>query len=338
MAERNSLKNEDDFKISSRITIDSLRRLLTNVGKQLSALLESKRIGIYLQGREEGNWALAISREVKDSVMDEIRIINHNKNPELKKAIDKKQLCLVEDLLSDDIQKKHKDENMIITPLYYNGEVIGLLLVDFDSFASLTKRNLIQLELVAQIIKIAIDKEFLSIQLSQLKDTLAKTESFSDDVLQNEEILYWLLDRDIERSNRHGYSFAVLAIRLDNLAHIISQYDKEVSKKAICELSDAMKYLIRKCDLFVHMESDLFLCVSFEQDAAGAHVLAERLRHRIKETICIIQNYRITSTISVGIALWPDGSKITSKALINRSIDALKTAQKQGNRVRIWKT
>ena len=66
-------------------------------------------------------------------------------------------------------------------------------------------------------------------------------------------------------------------------------------------------------------------------------VLAEKFRHRAKETNPIIEGKAFPLTVSVGMALWPEGSKITAAELIERAEIAMKTALEKGNRVRIWK-
>jgi len=217
-------------------------------------------------------------------------------------------------------------------------EVMGLLLADFDSFAALTEKHLIQLRLAAQLIKIAIEKEFLQLQVTNLQSEMSeKNKTNTSGLLQNEQLIDWLVEREIDRTKRHGASFAVLSILIDNLAHIITQYGTEVAEQAIVEFSDALNHIVRSCDFLARREGNKFICVSFEQNKVGAYVLAEKLRHRVKGSILIINNYRITATISIGVSLWPDGDKIKASELIERSDDALKRAAERGNRVRVWK-
>ncbi|MBN1355318.1 GGDEF domain-containing protein [bacterium] len=329
----------EDIKISPRIRFEDLRNLLASIGSHLSELLASRRIGIYLQGRESGNWALAVTRELNEFVEEKARIINHEKSPALKTALENRQMCLLEEILEPEVAEKIKEENLIIVPMHCENEIMGLLLADFDSFASLAGQHLLQLQLAATVIKTAIEKELLSIQIDQLKQKLANSTVQGDDkYLQDEHLIRWLLDREIDRSKRHGSTFALLAIRLDNLAHVISQYGQPAGLRAVEECHEAMRRLIRKCDLFIQSGSDTFVCLSAGQNTAGSHVLAERLRHRVKETTCLIDNFRITMTVSIGITIWPDGKHIDSKELLNRSFETLKTAHSHGNRVRLWRS
>jgi diguanylate cyclase (GGDEF)-like protein len=330
--------SDTEIKISPKIKFIQLRNLLTTVAGNLSDLLDSKCIGIYLQGRESGNWALAVSLGINDTVEESARIINHEKSTTLKKALDAKQVCLLEEILDLEYADMVKGENLIVTPMYSHDDVMALLLADFDAFASLTNRHLLQLELAAHLIKTAIEKEFLSLQVSQLKEKLTNPVNKTDEqYLQNENLIHWLLEREIERCDRHGGSLAVFAVSIDNLAYVISQYGQTISSKAVLEVFEAMNRLVRKCDLFTQMTSDSFICLSQGQNAAGAHVLAERLKHRAKETICMIDNQRITMTVSIGITLYPNGRKSKARDLIDRSQQALKKAQPHGNRVVIWR-
>jgi diguanylate cyclase (GGDEF)-like protein len=339
MPEIDDVAIDEEIRISPRIKFVNLRSLLTRLLNHLSSLLDSKRIGIYLRGRESGNWALAISRKLPNQIEEAARIINQESSEELKTTIQTRQPCLLQEILDAQVIGEQDLENLIIAPMWCENEVMGLLLADFDAFAALSDRHLIQLNLAAQIIKLGIEKEFLTLQVAQFEKTESQAAlPEAENLLRNEQMIQWLLEREIERSIRHGSSFGVLTIGFDNLPHIITQHGENVADKSISGFVESLNYVVRKCDFLARRKGDKLLCISFEQNEAGAFVLAEKLRHKIKECVLMINNFRITATISIGIVLWPDGTKIKAQELLQRSEMAMLKAQEKGNRVHLWKS
>ncbi|MBN1552310.1 GGDEF domain-containing protein [bacterium] len=336
--------NQDQFaveeiRISPRIKFTKFRNLLVQLARHLSDLLRSKQIGIFLRGKEPGNWALAVDSNLSDKMEGEVIHLNSDTSEILKQAIVTKQPCLLEEVVNESLFNRVKGENLLVTPMWCQGEVMGLLLSDFDAFASLSDRHLIQLNLAAELIKIGIEKEFLKLQIDRLEKELSNTESSdSQGYLFTESFVNWLIEREIERAERHGSSFALLLITLDSLPLILSEAGQKKAEQVLQEYQDSMNHLIRKCDLLIRKDGDKYLCVSLEQNIAGACVLAEKLRHKIKETEIVLNKKQLVSTVSIGIAIWPDGKRIKAEKLLDRAMFALKEAQQKGNRVKVWKS
>ena len=327
-----------EMKISPRIKFESLRNKLSMVGVLLGKLLESHRIGIYLKGRESGNWALALSTNIDANLEKHAKIINQEKSVELKKAIDSRQPCLLEEILSEHGADGIRCENLILAPMCCDDQVMGLLLADFDAFASLSDRHLIQLDLAAALIKTAIEKEFYGLQISQLKKELQKlSEPKQENIFYNENLIVWLLDREIERTSRHGSAFAILSISIDNLVHLIAENSKRVGESILKDILENLNRLIRKCDFLTRWSGERYMCISLQQNQAGAYVLGEKLRHRVRETEFKVGKKTFSATISIGIAMYPSDEKIPPDAIIARADEALQRAQMRGNCVRLWK-
>ncbi len=338
MSDKREAALDDDFSISPRIKFVNLRNLFLNVGRQLTTILNSPRIGLYLRGRSSGNWALAVSRSIDDRIIEKVRVINDETSSELKNAIASHQPCLLEEIIDSDSISSVEGENLLVAPLWVEEEVVALLLADFDAFASLSDQHLSQLNLAAEVIKLGIEKEFLTLRIAQLEKR-QKSEAVDDrgEVIRSEGIILWLIDREIERTIRHGTRFAVLTARFDNFAHIIAEYGQAISRSCLKEFIDQLNHVVRKCDFLASRKGDQLLCISFEQDQAGAYVLGEKLRHKIKECVLNIAGHKIRSTLSLGISLWPDGNKISAQELIERSEEALRAAMEKGNCVRLWR-
>lgn len=328
------------FRISSKIKLPNLRALLTSIGHQLSQLLNTQRVGIYLKGRESGNWALAISRDFPPALEQHAAIINQDQSEKLTEALNSMQPCLLVEVLSVNDGAREGFENVLVAPMKFGDEIMGLLLTDFDAFAMLSDKHLIQLSLAAQLIKVAIEREFLAMQVARLeKESVIASMPDPQKMLYSDQFVHWFLDIEIERAVRHGSKFAVLIIGIDNLAHLISQHSSSVIEQYTGMLSESLNRLVRKCDLLVRRGSNEFLLITMEQNEAGAMVIAEKLRHRAKETTLTVQDQVLASTMSIGVALSPNrDEKVTPKDLILRAEIALKIAMGRGNRVRIWKS
>ncbi|GEM_PF-5723845 len=330
----------NEFRISSKIKLPNLRSLLSSIGQQLCELLNTKRVAIYLKGRESGNWALAIARDLPPDLEKRAGIINQDRSEMLVEALNSKQPCLLVEALSVEDASIEGIENLIIAPMKTQDEIMGLLITDFDAFAALSEKHLIQLSLAAQLLKVAIEREFLALQVARLeKETTAATMPDPQKMVYSESFIKWFLDIEIERSVRHGSKFSVLIIGIDNLAHLMSQFPESTIEQYTSMLSDALNHLVRKCDLLIRRSANEFMIISMEQNEAGAMVFAEKLRHRAKETTLMVQGQVLSSTMSIGIALSPTHEeRVTSKEMMMRAEIALRIAMGRGNRVRIWKS
>ncbi len=330
--------DSESLRVSPQIKFVKLRNLLVYIGEQLSSLLKSKRIGIYLRGRESGNWALAISRDITETIESCARVISQDKADELNKSIENRQVCLLEEILEPDPARQVQGSNLVVTPMVSDDDVVALLLSDFDAFASLSDRHLIQLTLAAKLIKTAVEREFLALQVSRLeKNASEKTIPGEDQMFHSKKLIDWVINREMERADRHGSSFAILVITFDNLAHILSEHGEKATEKVLMEQFEVIRHIVRKCDLLTRRGGHQFLCVTMEQDAGGVMVLAAKIRHRVKEIVVPMKNSEIKMTVSVGIALYPDGPKTGVSDLLSRAESELTEAQKRGNRVLLWR-
>lgn len=140
------------------------------------------------------------------------------------------------------------------------------------------------------------------------------------------------LDEELSRSRRHRFNFAFLMCDIDNFKHTNDTYGHLVGDVVLKEAARIMKGSIREIDLAARYGGEEFSMILPETDAAGALVVAERIRKKIEDSTFKAYDESIKATISIGIAMYPEDAK-SADDLIERSDAALYKAKRSGKNV-----
>lgn len=161
--------------------------------------------------------------------------------------------------------------------------------------------------------------------------------SFEDSLtgLHNRRYLFDVVDNEISRAERYGRQFSLLLFDIDFFKKVNDSYGHHAGDSILREVSDILRQLKRKTDIAVRYGGDEFVVVLPETDLDQAMTFAERLRANVVGNCSLVNNKKISITISVGVTNYIVGRTITPlEFLIDVADKALYDAKNMGrNRV-----
>jgi diguanylate cyclase (GGDEF)-like protein len=132
--------------------------------------------------------------------------------------------------------------------------------------------------------------------------------SYIDDLteLYNQRYLPKVLDSEISRAQRNSQKFGVLFMDVDHFKKINDSKGHWIGSKLLVEIGKVIKNDIRSCDYGFRYGGDEYVVVLVDTDTEGAKLVAERLRSKIENSKFIIDGAKVSLTISIGLACYPD--------------------------------
>jgi len=115
-----------------------------------------------------------------------------------------------------------------------------------------------------------------------------------------------LADREWNRSRRYGRPLSFLMIDIDFFKSINDRFGHEVGDQMIVHLTTLARACKRDSDVLARIGGEEFAFLLPETNLAQAQVVAERLRRNVAETPLIAKSDRISTTISIGVAVRND--------------------------------
>jgi diguanylate cyclase (GGDEF)-like protein len=128
---------------------------------------------------------------------------------------------------------------------------------------------------------------------------------------------------------RHDRASSVLMIDSDNLKSINDAHGHEAGNHLLRHLARAIQAELRFTDIAARYGGDEFIVLLPETPAQGAMEVAERIRNRVAETPLELDHRRIVSSVSIGIASYPEDGR-TLDGLAAHADRALYAAKQEG--------
>jgi diguanylate cyclase (GGDEF)-like protein len=132
---------------------------------------------------------------------------------------------------------------------------------------------------------------------------LATTDSLTG--LFNRRRIQEAVEREVERSRRHGHSMALLAVDLDHFKHINDAFGHGVGDRALQLFADICRLCLRSVDSVGRLGGEEFAVLLPETDVAGALSVAERIRAETAEAAAA-ETDMPDFTVSIGVVALTD--------------------------------
>jgi len=216
-----------------------------------------------------------------------------------------------------DTKTQFQTRSILCAPLISRGRTIGVVEIINRLGGRFTEADLEVLLTLVDPCAIAIENAILFQKAEQLTITDDLTKLF------NSRYLNLYIGREIKRCKRHGIPISVIFLDLDGFKGINDQYGHLAGSRTLSEVGVILSQAVRESDILARYGGDEFVVVLPETPAAGALVIAERIRKAI-EGHRFLQGQGLSARISAsfGIASYPDHA-LTPEGLIQKADQAM---------------
>jgi len=219
--------------------------------------------------------------------------------------------------------------SMILVPLYFKNELLGILqLINKRDAKEFSSNDLNMATTFGGYASIALKNA----QIYQRTQELTITDDHSR--LYNFRFLEITLEKYMDNARRYNRHLSLVFIDLDNLKSVNDSYGHLMGSKVLSEIADLILPNIRTADLAVRYGGDEFVIMLPETNSHGALILAERLRRKFEEHVFLQgENLNVKITGSFGVATYPYHA-MTKKGLLKADDSAMYEAKRMSrNRV-----
>jgi diguanylate cyclase (GGDEF)-like protein len=136
-------------------------------------------------------------------------------------------------------------------------------------------------------------------------DRLARVDSLTG--LRNRRAIEETLIREVSAARRHESSLSVLLVDVDHFKHINDALGHQAGDAALVAIGETLQSMLRTEDTIGRWGGEEFLAVLPHTDAAGAVVIAERLRAHVATPGPGSAEPRTAITVTIGVAAWTSG-------------------------------
>ena len=216
-----------------------------------------------------------------------------------------------------DTSTQFETRSILCAPLVSRGRTIGVLEIINKRGGGFTRHDLSLLLTLVEPCAIAIENAILFQRTEQLTITDDLTRLF------NSRYLNLYLGREIKRCKRHGIPLSVIFLDLDGFKGINDQYGHLAGSMTLTEVGGILTRCVRESDILARYGGDEFVAVLPETPAAGAMIIAERIRKSIASHAFLeSQGLQARLTASIGIASYPDHG-LTPEGLVQKADQAM---------------
>lgn len=229
---------------------------------------------------------------------------------------------------NDELFKKYEDfinrsqiDSLLCVPLKIEDRVIGVINI-------VNKKDNLKFN--------ANDTKLMMVLGAQAAVTINKARVYEESITDGMTKLFIhryfqaRLDSELSRASRYGTKLSLLLFDVDHFKKFNDTYGHQQGDIVLIETAKVVKDSVRaNIDIPCRYGGEEFTIIMPETDAAGARVLAERLRKRVEAYEYPGQEKALHVTISIGISIFPDDA--TDKLmLIKKADDALYRAKEAG--------
>lgn len=142
-----------------------------------------------------------------------------------------------------------------------------------------------------------------------------------------------IADRVSRTSSRYNHTYTIVMVDSDSLKVVNDRFGHQAGNRLLQLLVQCIQAQLRETDVLARYGGDEFIVLLPETAAAGAEIVATRIRQRVEAAVLTTRERPVSTTVSMGIASYPEhGSDLES--VMERADQAL-YASKTGGRNRV---
>jgi len=146
----------------------------------------------------------------------------------------------------------------------------------------------------------------------------------------NRRYLFEILEKEFDRALRYKSSLSFVMVDIDFFKRVNDRWGHQVGDQVLVDVANLLREELRKPDVLGRYGGEEFGVILPETNLKGAWVVAERYRTRVAEYRFGTAHNQIRSTISLGIATFPDSKVRTVDELVKVADDSLYQAKNLG--------
>jgi diguanylate cyclase (GGDEF)-like protein len=218
--------------------------------------------------------------------------------------------------------------------VFDHGSMMVMICAEAPDIERLTDDDRLVVYAVASELVVAVENS----QLYKLTKHLSVTDELTG--MYNYRYLQLRLDEEVTRAKRYEKHVSLLMMDADDFKHFNDRYGHIAGDRALSEFAGVLAGVVREVDVVARYGGEEFALVLPETDAAGAFVVAEKIREALAAHLFGDTDGArcCTLTVSIGVATYPTYAD-DKESLLRRADDALYRAKNGGkNRVRAPKS
>ena len=146
------------------------------------------------------------------------------------------------------------------------------------------------------------------------------------------------LQLEIKKSNRYKHVFSILMIDADNLKSINDEFGHEAGNQQIITMANTINSCLRESDILGRYGGDEFIALLPETPRDHALEVGDRIRKAIENTAFDMEGHQISSTVSIGVASFPEDAANLDD-LLQKADRAMYKSKKEGrNKISLYAT
>lgn len=189
----------------------------------------------------------------------------------------------------------------LLVPISQDDSIAGYLAIFSELNGSYNNSDIENASFIANQATLALENIRLYTQASEL--------TYIDDLTKLHNIRYMdiALENEIKRAKRFNAHLCFLFLDIDYFKEINDTFGHQVGSKVLIELGHILKEIVREIDTVARYGGDEFTILLVETNAAGATVIANRLRDIVeKHNFQTQEGLSIRLTITIGVAAYPE--------------------------------
>lgn len=234
---------------------------------------------------------------------------------------------LIEDTSTDErflASRNSNVQNILCVPLKVYEETIGVINISNKRGG----RTFSEEDL--RIITSLADQAAVAINNAKLYE-LAVTDSITKLFIRRH--FMQRLEEEFRRAKRYGHKLSLLMMDLDHFKKLNDTYGHQAGDVVLMETAKVFKRSIRTSDIAARYGGEEFCIMLPETGTSGAMCIADRLRKGVEETLFRFQDLELHTTISIGVATFPNDATENPTQLIRKADEALYRSKDLGRNI-----
>lgn len=216
--------------------------------------------------------------------------------------------------------------SLICLPLLVQGKAIGSFIAGTSLPNAYNQRQVLLLDRLSHHVVMPVENSRLYAQVEER----SRVDELTG--LLNRRSMDEAIAAEVERHERYGGTFSVIAVDLDSLKQFNDSYGHPAGDNLLRQIAALMKGAIRSTDRAFRYGGDEFLILLPQTSTRSAHQVADRVRRVISTHQ---DSGQIAVTASLGLASWPEDGAGGAEVIAAADAAQYQAKRAGGNSIRL---